>query len=726
MGGEELPAGAQAGSDEEALFQFHHVQVFVKELKPLSEYKQVEEKLNTLARNGTFDPFSGMMRFLEPNALHSRVLEGRQVWQSLSTSGSEKPEPEEPETEYHSWGQDFVEQLIVGLGWRITAEYQGTGTRTVLVTSSDPCGIKYCITTASRGEEDLNAETEGSQWPGADGPEEPYRHFSKSQVSRFMEAHGGRQGIGIMAFEVSPGSLTKIFGRYRDLHPSLLVDERIFEYLDTRSVTSVDSSGVSSTKTIELGKMKVFEAFAYYEKEQSTTADKGTVLRFVERSGTFSSSPGFANPEGVLPGLRDADPKFDGTSIPAYSDHWVSNVIDRVGFLKTLHETLGFTPKVEFNAGVVSAGAATIESTVVGNKNAPPIFSPQDALKNQSQVYLPVNNALSDAGHVHGFIEELGQGVQHLASRVENLVAFVERVNNYRTITGKGLSFLSIPRSYYGILNTKDLVSSGVSAELANDLTSKLVESGLMTPLGVLNLDISDEQIAQLDCASETLQLEFKEKLPTVTTVVKRGRYKNLYDLLRDNLDENLYLQIVRNQILVDIQGGDILFQIFTCRILQNEAAHEAPFLEFIERVCKECRDGECSGPIKPGCGGFGIRNFLTLFLSMELSKAIRDHEEAVERRDEHKVEMALKKMQLLNQQMDESNPILTAISDAMTAEGHLLDLCKNAEGHALQALKDKVGRVTAEKEQLVQRLQQLSDSYNTRMRAVSTASQAA
>jgi hypothetical protein len=37
--------------------------------------------------------------------------------------------------------------------------------------------------------------------------------------------------------------------------------------------------------------------------------------------------------------------------------------------------------------------------------------------------------------------------VQHLASRVEDLVSFVERVNNYRHMTGRGFSFLSIPRS---------------------------------------------------------------------------------------------------------------------------------------------------------------------------------------------------------------------------------------------------------------------------------------
>ena len=105
-----------------------------------------------------------------------------------------------------------------------------------------------------------------------------------------------------------------------------------------------------------------------------------------------------------LPGLERVEATFDGTVLPAYCDHWVSsarcdggrcfdmshaalladtcvlcvaratrarvpqrylrhillwqvsNVRSRVGFLKTMEETLGFTPKVDFNAGVVAAG----------------------------------------------------------------------------------------------------------------------------------------------------------------------------------------------------------------------------------------------------------------------------------------------------------------------------------------------------------------------------------
>jgi hypothetical protein len=47
-----------------------------------------------------------------------------------------------------------------------------------------------------------------------------------------------------------------------------------------------------------------------------------------------------------LPGLQGLPAAFPPDVLPAYCDHWVSNVRSRVGFLETLQETLGFTPKV--------------------------------------------------------------------------------------------------------------------------------------------------------------------------------------------------------------------------------------------------------------------------------------------------------------------------------------------------------------------------------------------
>ena len=46
------------------------------------------------------------------------------------------------------------------------------------------------------------------------------------------------------------------------------------------------------------------------------------------------------------------------------SSCFLTLLIPLLGFLDTLYDTLCFTPKVDFNAGVVAAGEAQIESTV--------------------------------------------------------------------------------------------------------------------------------------------------------------------------------------------------------------------------------------------------------------------------------------------------------------------------------------------------------------------------
>ncbi len=130
-------------------------------------------------------------------------------------------------------------------------------------------------------------------------------------------------------------------------------------------------------------------------------------------------------------------------------------------------------------------------------------------------------------------------------------------------------------------------------------------------------------------------------------------------------------MAIVRNQILVDVQGEDLLFQIFTSNVLQRDAGDEAPFFEFIQRVCSE-RAGPDGRPrrVKPGCGGFGIRNFLTLFLSIEVTKAMLEEMNARASGDAPGYDYARRKVDLFTEQLNESNPLLTEISDAMTREG--------------------------------------------------------
>ena len=108
---------------------------------------------------------------------------------------------------------------------------------------------------------------------------------------------------------------------------------------------------------------------------------------------------------------------------------------------------------------------------------------------------------------MHGFLKEIGQGLQHLAARVitraRGLVGFVERVNNDRKITASGFSFLRIPRSYYGRLDARHLADNGVSEKLPKEILTKLEAAELMTASGVVDIAIKDEQIHTLNFAGQ-------------------------------------------------------------------------------------------------------------------------------------------------------------------------------------------------------------------------------
>jgi hypothetical protein len=466
---------------------------------------------------------------------------------------------------------------------------------------------------------------------------------------------------------------------------------------------------------------RVFEAFAYYDGDKKLVADAdlGTTLRFVE---PCFDEGGKGVVVGGIPGIVDVPASFPPSrSRPAYFDHWVSNVICRTGFLDTLEDVLGFTPKVDFNAGVVAAGEAQIESTVTGNDGGGGDGDGDDAdaaLRDRGQIYLPINNAVTDAGHVRGFIGEIGQGVQHVASRVGDIVDFVQRANDDREAFGEGFTFLSIPRSYYGVLTAEMLVrgvrgmeGSFLSPECATAVYGASVSGGLTREDSSLDLDATVGSItAVIDSRiPDEHREEYARKRGGIVETILRSRYVNLYNLLRvsgrkravaqecppfafvlifypphcpprsalrprprkDHLSEESYVAIVRNQILVDVQGEDLLFQIFTCNVLQRDAGDEAPFFEFIQRVCSE-RAGPDGRPrrVKPGCGGFGIRNFLTLFLSIEVTKAMLEAANARASGHAPGHDYARRKVDLFTEQLNESNPLLTEISDAMTREG--------------------------------------------------------
>jgi DNA-binding protein H-NS len=120
---------------------------------------------------------------------------------------------------------------------------------------------------------------------------------------------------------------------------------------------------------------------------------------------------------------------------------------------------------------------------------------------------------------------------------------------------------------------------------------------------------------------------------------------------------------------------------------------------------------------MRPGCGGFGIRNFLTLFLSIELSKAMVDLTAAADAGNTQMATLAQQRISLFEHQLEESNPILTAISEAMTQEGLALEDLAAAESDADKArLTARVAKYRALKEGGNTLLQGVSERHAAEM----------
>merc|ERR1712217_69165 len=299
--------------------------------------------------------------------------------------------------------------------------------------------------------------------------------------------------------------------------------------------------------------------------------------------------------------------------------------------------------------------------------------------------------------------KEIGQAVQHIAQRVIDLPALIQRANNMRASTGAGLSFLQIPRSYYGSLLAKPFAKdAGIDEETATRCIDTLKKAGIVDGCGIVMMDAEVEKVVA------ALPDDVDKR--AIANLVLRARYRNLYAVIKDQINESTYLKIVRNNILVDIQGEDLLMQIFTSNVLQRVAGQEAPFLEFIQRLCSDQTDASGKPKaIKPGCGGFGIRNFLTLFLSIEVSKAMKARADAEVAGNEADIAYNNKLVETFTAQLDESNPILTVISDCMTAEGEAEERGDTTE----------LTRLRAEKEIANQNLQECSLKYKNLMKTL-------
>jgi len=276
-----------------------------------------------------------------------------------------------------------------------------------------------------------------------------------------------------------------------------------------------------------------------------------------------------------------------------------------------------------------------------------------------------------------------------------------------------------------------------ISEQLSQEVMLVCTRTGIIREDGSVDLSMThgslcrkfDSEACQWAQDSKEAFLQHKGD---IARAILSSRYCNMYPLIGDRLAEEQYLGIVRNKILIDTQGPDVLYQIFTCNILQRNPGEEAPFFEFIQRVCSPN-----AAKVKPGCGGFGyvrdgflqwminilrsfdldcrIRNFLTLFLSIEINRAVSDTMKARLEGDGPGALYAEKRVKYFTNQLNEANPVLTAISDAMLEEGECkvaLDALMHDDGDDAKRWKQKLKRASQRKEIESSRLMKSSARY--------------
>ena len=114
------------------------------------------------------------------------------------------------------------------------------------------------------------------------------------------------------------------------------------------------------------------------------------------------------------------------------------------------------------------------------------------------------------------------------------------------------MSFLDIPRTYYGLLERRLLeeggtregellgvCAHGLAPEQADEVIAALVRAGLSDAAGAVDLDADDAGVdAALRAHSQAYRAAGGAERAMVRRVVARSRFVNLWRLMRDQLDE--------------------------------------------------------------------------------------------------------------------------------------------------------------------------------------------
>lgn len=212
-------------------------------------------------------------------------------------------------------------------------------------------------------------------------------------------------------------------------------------------IIEVDNIELLYKKSLEVNS-NIFEKPHFIEDEngkvhQMSILMFGNILyKFIDKkdyNGTF------------LPGYNTTIEKnsveYNMDSLKNFLEKPVFKKIDHIGFpqfeneidntLKNFYE-LGFHHFWSVDEKVISSKNTTLASTVITDfdENVKfPIFSPKGKLKkSQIQEFLDYNG---------------GSGAQHIALEVDNILNTVENLKK------RGISFLTIPKSYYGFIEDK-------------------------------------------------------------------------------------------------------------------------------------------------------------------------------------------------------------------------------------------------------------------------------
>jgi hypothetical protein len=113
------------------------------------------------------------------------------------------------------------------------------------------------------------------------------------------------------------------------------------------------------------------------------------------------------------------------------------------------------------------------------------------------------------------------------------------------------------------VLTSQHLVeSAGIAMELADKILAICEENQItFADDGAVDLTMTKRDIAAILDASinnEIAEAASGPKKDAILDAILSSRYANLRSLLRNHVSEETYLGIVRNQILVDVQGEDV------------------------------------------------------------------------------------------------------------------------------------------------------------------------